>query len=158
MTDLKKRDIPLFLKENNLLYIVSEGKEIELHIKQCFPWSNPREFLSLRDCDDNEVCLIEDLNELDSETRGLLEEYLRSMGFVLEVTSVLEIKEDVELRQYKVDTAQGLRIFQTKLEDWPEILNDGSIVIEDLSGDLFRVKSFKELDSKSRQILGTYVS
>jgi hypothetical protein len=156
--DLKKRDLNLFRKENGLLYVLMEKREIEVHVKRCFPWSHPHEFLSLRDSDDNEVSLIEKLFEMDEETQRIIKEVLESMDFVLEIEKVFKIEEDVELRNYHVLTRQGERFFQTKLEDWPEVYDDGSILIRDLSGDHFRIASIKVLDPKSQKILSTYVA
>ena len=154
----KKQKLDLYLKENGLLYIVVEGKEVEVYVKQCFPWSHPEEFLSLRDKDDNEVCLIDCLGDLASETQEILRRYLDVIDFVLLVEKVIDIEEDVELRQFRVKTIQGERVFQTKLEDWPEVMDDGSILIEDLAGDLFKIKSLKFLDEDSKKILSTYVA
>ena len=152
------RDIKLYTKESGLLYVLYGEKEIEVHVKKCFPWSNPGEWLSLRDTDDNEICLIENLKSLDSVTANVLKEHLNLIDFVLEIKKIVNVFEDVELRRFEVETLQGVRKFQTKLEEWPEILDDGSIIIRDLSGDLFRVHSFEDLDLESKKLLGTYVA
>lgn len=153
-------DCTLKLKrqENGILVLKYGETWVEVFLKQCFPWSNPGEYLSLRDKDDNEVCLIEDLKEINEEARLLLEEEIRFSQFVLRIKSIEKIEEDVELRRYLVHTEQGLRVFQTKLEDWPEVHNDGVILIEDLAGDLFRIKNYRELDSQSQKELSPYVS
>jgi hypothetical protein len=39
----------------------------------CFPWSRPYEFISLRDDKGREQVLIEDLQQVDAPTRGLIE-------------------------------------------------------------------------------------
>jgi hypothetical protein len=150
--------LELYRKDNNLLYVKTEGREIQVHVKQCFPWSSPGTMLSLRDGDDNEVCFIENIDELDSTSRQILRDFLKLSDFVLEVIKIVDIKEDVELRQYDVTTRGGKRRFHTKLDEWPEVLDDGSVLIQDLAGDLFRIKSVEELDPNSQKILSTYVA
>jgi len=145
-------------KENGLLFVHYGEREVEVHIKQCFPWSGPGEFLSLRDKDDNEACLIENIHDLDAESQKIIREELSFSQFVLKVKKIVEIKEDVELRQFRVITDQGERVFQTKLEDWPEVLEHGVILIEDLAGDLFRIDNWHKLDQKSKKELSPYVS
>ncbi len=146
-------------KQPNGLLVLKYGEQwVEVFIKECFPWRSPGKYLSLRDKDDNEVCLIEDLMQLEEAARLLIEEELNFSQFVLEILSIEKIEEDVELRRYLVQTAQGERIFQTKLETWPELLEDGEVMIEDLAGDLFRIKNVNRLDEKSRQELSPYIS
>jgi hypothetical protein len=159
MKELKeKRNISIFKKENGLLFVNYGNQQIEVHIKQCFPWSTPGEFLSLRDKDDNEVCLIENLSELDSDTQKLIRQELSFSQFVLKIERVEKVEEDVELRQFHVLTNQGSRVFQTKLEDWPEVLENGVVLIEDLSGDIFRIEDWRLLDQSSKKELSAYIS
>ena len=130
----------------------------EVTLKECFPWSAPGKYLSLRDKDDNEIYLIEDHERLDREARELIEAELNFSQFVLTISSIDKIEEDVELRRFLVQTEQGSRIFQTKLESWPEVHEDGVILIEDLAGDLFRINNVNHLDEHSRKELSPYVS
>ena len=153
-----KDSVKIYLKENGLLYFSKDNKEIQIHVKKCFPWSHPKEFLSLRDNDDNEVFMVERLEDVDAKIQTILHNYMDLVDFILEIIKIHEIKEDIELRQYFVSTKQGRRTFQTKLEDWPEVMEDGSVLIEDLAGDLFKVRSYESLDEKSKKILSTYVA
>ncbi len=158
LTKTKIETLKLWRQSNGILCLKYGEREVEVFLKQCFPWSNPGEFLSLRDKDDNEVCLIENLNDLDQESRLLIEEELAFSQFVLHIEKIEKIDEDVELRSFRVHTSQGLRVFQTKLEDWPVPLANGTILIEDLAGDLFRIDNWKNLDSHSQKELSPYVS
>ncbi len=151
-------DIKLKKQANGILALQYGEQWIEVTLKQCFPWSLPGKYLSLRDKDDNEVCLIENLMDLEGETRELIEAELNFSQFVLKISSITKIEEDVELRRFLVETEQGSRIFQTKLECWPEVHEDGVILIEDLAGDLFRIDNVNQLDEQSRKELSPYVS
>lgn len=155
---MKECTLSLKRQENGILVLKYGEQWVEIFIKQCFPWSNPGEYLSLRDKDDNEVCLIEKLEDINGEARKLIEEEIKFSQFVLHITAIKKIEEDVELRRYLVQTEQGVRVFQTKLEDWPEVKEDGVILIEDLAGDLFRIENWKNLDSHSQKELSPYVS
>lgn len=155
MTECK---LDLKRQKNGILVLKYGERLVEVFLKQCFPWTHPGEYLSLRDKDDNEVCLIEKLEDINEEARVLIEEEIRFSQFVLNITSTEKIEEDVELRRYIVHTEQGIRVFQTKLEDWPEVKMDGVILIEDLAGDLFKINDWRKLDSKSQKELSPYVS
>ena len=107
------------------LIAIVDGEAVPVRLRQCFPWSEPHRHLSLRDDDDEEVALIEDPASLPMESRLALEQALAEAGFVLEVTRVLSIEEEVEIRQWKVETKHGVRSFQTHLDDWPRALPRG---------------------------------
>jgi hypothetical protein len=57
----------------------------------------------------------------------------------------------------RVLTAQGPRRFQTPLDGWPRELEDGSLVMADVFGDLYRVPDPAELDEKSRRLLSPFI-
>jgi hypothetical protein len=126
-------------------------------VRRCFPWTDPGRFISLRDDRNTELALIADPGELDSESRLVLEEALVEAGFVLEVTGVSAIEEEVEIRHWTVTTQQGPRTFQTRLDDWPHALSGGGLLIRDVAGDLYHVAAPERLDAKSRELLWAYV-
>ena len=72
---------------------------------------------------------------------------------MLEVTRVVSIDEEVEIRQWTVETRHGPRSFQTHLDDWPRLLPGGGLLIRDVAGDLYRL-TVTELDKKSRIAVG----
>lgn len=139
------------------LYAHVSGEPRVVHVRRCFPWSEPGQFVSLRDADGEEIALVEHPHELDDASRRALEEALADAGFVFAVTGVLEIDEEVELRRWRVRTQQGTRTFQTRLDDWPRNLADGSLLIRDVTGDLYRLPDPASLDRTSRTLLWAFV-
>ena len=139
------------------LVVMVDGALVPVRLRQCFPWSEPGLHLSLRDDADREVAIVDDPAELDAESRGVIEQALAEAGFVLEVTRVLDIEEEVEIRQWTVETRQGRRSFQTHLDDWPRGLPNGGILIRDVAGDLYRLAAPSQMDKKSRELLWAFV-
>jgi hypothetical protein len=131
--------------------------EKAVSVRRCFPWSEPSRHLSLRDTEEEEFALVRDPADLDGRSRAALEMALAVAGFVFEVTRVLEIDEEVEIRHWRVDTRQGLRTFQTRLDDWPRTLPNGGLLIRDLAGDLYHLGTPGQLDRKSRELLWAFV-
>jgi hypothetical protein len=139
------------------LVVLVGGEPVPVRLRQCFPWSEPGLHLSLRDDEDREVAIVDDPAELEPESRQALEQALAEAGFVLEVTRVLDIDEEVEIRQWTVETRQGPRSFQTHLDDWPRALPNGGILIRDVAGDLYRLAAPSRMDKKSRELLWAFV-
>ena len=150
-------DLTLRSAGDGHLVAVVDGKPVPVRLRQCFPWSEPGLHLSLRDDEDREVAIVDDPAELDAESRGAIEQALAEAGFVLEVTRVLDINEEVEIRQWTVETRQGRRSFQTHLDDWPRGLPNGGILIRDVGGDLYRLAAPSQMDKKSRELLWAFV-
>ena len=142
--------------DGRLLLVNNETKEA-VRVRQCFPWSQPHSHLSLRNDEDEELALVEDPADLDAESRQALELALAEAGFVLEVTRVLDIDEEVEIRQWTVETKHGRRFFQTHLDDWPRVLPKGGLLIRDVAGDLYHLAEPAKLDRKSRELLWAFV-
>jgi hypothetical protein len=138
------------------LVALTERGPVPVRVRQCFPWSEPHRHLSLRDAEEREVALVDDPALLGAASREALERALAEAGFVLEVTRVVSIDEEVEIRQWEVETRHGLRSFQTHLDEWPRQLPGGGLLIRDVAGDLYRL-TVTELDKKSRDLLWAFV-
>jgi hypothetical protein len=157
---LEERDenelIPLRTSPDGRLMALTERGAIAVRVRQCFPWSEPHRHLSLRDADEREVVYVDDPTTLGEVSRDALERAVAEAGFVLEVTRVLSIDEEVEIRQWTVETRHGERSFQTHLDDWPRVLPNGAILIRDVGGDLYRIV-VEEMDNRSRELLWAFV-
>ena len=138
------------------LHIIREGKPVTVMLHPCFPWSATTRYISLRENENKEIYLINRLEDLDDASRQAVEASLAESTFMLEVTAIKQIKKEFDLRLWTVDTKQGPRRFQTKLEDWPRNLPDGGMVISDLSGDLYHIADPDGLDRKSARLLWSY--
>ena len=124
---------------------------------RCFPWSNPGRYISLRDDKEREVAFVGDPADLDEESRAALAEELAQASFVLHVSRILEVKEELEIRVWKVQTKEGLRTFQTSRDEWPRPLPDGNLLLSDVAGDLYLVPRAAELDPTSRKVLWAFL-
>lgn len=142
--------------DGRLLAVVG-GKVVPVRLRQCFPWTEPSRHLSLRDVEDEEVAFVEDPADLAPGSRDALERALAEASFVLDVLRVVSVEEEVEIRQWRVETVQGPRAFQTHLDDWPRTLPNGALLIRDVAGDLYRIGDPKGMDARSRELLWAFV-
>jgi hypothetical protein len=152
-----KTELALRTSPDGRLLAHMGSKWVTVQLRQCFPWSEPGRHVSLRDDGDEERALVDDPAALPPESRRALERALAEAGFVLEVTRVLEIEEEVEIRQWTVETKHGKRSFQTHLDDWPRALPMGGLLIREVGGDLYRLPPPETLDPRSRELLWAFV-
>ena len=139
------------------LWATRGADERPVEVYRCFPWTEPGQFVSLRADDESEFGLVQDMTELDTASRGVLEQYLAEAGFVLEVTRIVDVDEEVEIRTWNVETRQGPRSFQTKRDDWPRELPSAGFLIRDVAGDLYHVGDTESLDPRSRELLWAFL-
>jgi len=149
----------LTIARNDSGQVVANNGAVKTPVRvcRCFPWSQPDQFISLRDEKENEVALIRDLNELDENSRRTLESALAEAGFMLEIERIESAEEIYEVRHWKVQTRQGARTFQTKLDEWPREVPGGGYLLRDIAGDLFHIPSPETMDEKSQAILWALV-
>lgn len=153
----RKATFALERRADGQLWLRAGASEKAVRVHRCFPWSEPGQFLSLRDEDDQEMVMITSLDALEPASRHALEGALLEAGFVLRVTEITDVDEEVEIRTWKVQTEQGPRSFQTRLDDWPSEVPGGGIVIRDVAGDLYHIANPDALDEKSRRWLWAFV-
>lgn len=156
-TLIAHNELTLELLPDERLLARRDGRSAVVSIRQAFPWSDPRRYLSLRDKDDEEFAFVADPASLRDSSRVALEAALVIAGFVMTVTRVASIEEEVEVRHWQVETEQGNRCFQTRLDDWPRALPDGGILVRDVAGDLYHVPDPDALDRPSRKLLWAFV-
>ncbi|NNM32463.1 MAG: DUF1854 domain-containing protein [Gemmatimonadetes bacterium] len=138
------------------LWLCRPGGRTPVSARPCFPWSAPERHVSLRDEEGQELAMVEDPSVLDGASQAALETALGKAGFLLRVTRIRDVDDEVEIRHWKVDTEQGPRSFQTALDIWPREMPGGGFVVEDVAGDLYYVDRPGSLDRKSRQFLWAY--
>ena len=139
------------------LWALRGDVERAVWVRRCFPWSEPTRFVSLRDDEEREFALVRDPAELEPSSRRVLEEAMVAAGFVFEIIRVMGIEEEVEIRHWRVETQQGARSFQTRLDAWPRLLPHGGLLIRDVAGDLYHVTDPGALDKQSRALLWAFV-
>lgn len=130
--------------------------EVEVH--RCFPWMEPGRFISLRMSEGEELALVKDLSDLAGASRPALAAALHPATFAFEVKKIEAIKKDLELRIWVVETEQGLRTFETELDDWPREVAGGALLIQDVGGDLYRITNHEALDAKSQKLLWAFLN
>lgn len=136
----------------------SRGEEERaVRVHRLFPWSEAARHVSLRDAGNREFALVGPGDRLDDTSRAALDEAVVAAGFVLEVTRVLAVDDEIEIRVWTVETRQGPRRFQTPLDEWPREVPAGGLLIRDVAGDLYLIPDPGALDARSRDLLWAFV-
>ena len=153
--------VDLFRREDGRLVLRhrKDGQAAETPVQAacCFPWSHPREFISLRDDKGKEQGFIDRLDDLPSGPRVLMDEELANRTFVPRIEAVESITPQAELFHWRIVTDAGPRSLLTPRHDYLHTLPDGKVVIKDVSNDLYLVENPSKLDPRSRRLLWAYL-
>jgi hypothetical protein len=141
--------------DGRLAVVQAEGCKAVRPVR-CFPWSRPGAYVSLRDDEDQEVAFVQDPADLDPESQRVLQEELAQAGFVLHIRRILSVREELEIRIWRVETQEGPRTFQTSRDEWPRALAEGSLLLRDVAGDLYLIPRAAALDASSRRVLWAF--
>ena len=144
-------------RADGLHVIDDDGTHRSVTARRCFPWSAPGTHVSLRDCEEEEVALVESVADLDEASREAVERALAESSFVMEIVRIDSIEEEFEIRAWNVRTRQGPRRFQTRRDEWPRELPGGGHLIRDVAGDVYRVADSGALDEQSRELLWAFM-
>ncbi len=124
---------------------------------RAFPFSAPDQWLSLCDESGHEVFCLNDVAELDRETRDQLAAELARREFVPRVLRILRVVKGGVASQWFVQSDRGETSFTLPSEDNIRRMgNDGALLI-DSHGIRYRITSVAQLDAHSRRILRQYL-
>lgn len=132
------------------LQLIDGAKRTAVVCKPCFPWSSPGTFISLIDSDGKTQKIVESLSDLSDRENEALVKAMTLSGFLFEITQIFEIEEEFELRHWHVETNQGMRTFQTAIENWPRPLAAETFLVEDIGGDLYLLRRSIFCQQKAR--------
>lgn len=132
-------------------------QETTIQIAACFPWSHPQQFISLRDDKGHELYLIDALQDLEAQRRGLIEEELALRNFLPRVLEIHNISDQMEFFHWEVLTTAGPRSFLTRRHERPRQLHDGQMLIKDVCNDIYIVSRSEDMDPKSLRLLWVYL-
>ncbi|OUR99842.1 hypothetical protein A9Q84_02095 [Halobacteriovorax marinus] len=139
---------------NGQLYF--KGKEVTLH--PCFPSQDRMSCISILDDDQNEVFFLKSLNELEVEQQEIVVKHLYIEELGHEITKILEIVEEIELRKFLVETRSGIATFYMRSEEWPNKVRDDHFQFLDIHGDIFYIKELLSLDTKSQKRVSPFIN
>ncbi len=136
-----------------------EGREDpieDVRIARCFPWSLPETYISIRDSEGKEIKLVENFDELDDETRGIITEELHDKVFNPQIQRVLDHKDEFGVTSFTVETDRGVVTFQIRSRDDIRILSSTRALFRDPDGNTYELADLTALDPASQKYFQDY--
>lgn len=150
------------------LELTLPGKEPEFFervvLLRAFPLTNPTEFISVKEPDSKElgngkeIGMIRYMNDFDEETTMLFLEELDRRYFAPKIKKIHSCREKFGYSYWNVETTAGSVTF-TLSNPFANIriLDGGSVLINDIDGNVFEITDPKKLDTASYKKIELYL-
>jgi hypothetical protein len=136
------------------LTVEDDRSYLEVAIVRAFPLSEPRAFLSVRDGANTEVGVISNPAALSRDSRTLVAEDLERRYLVPAVTRIVAARERFGTVDWTMETDRGRRQFTTRnLRENVQRPAPGRIILSDVDGNRYDVRSIDGLSLESRRLL-----
>jgi hypothetical protein len=122
-----------------------------------FPITAPRESISILSRDGYELAWIPNLDQLDKETRILIEDELEVREFMPEIHRITGVSGYATPCTWYVETNKGDTSFILKAEEDIRRLAPPTLMIMDKRGIQFLIRNPRGLDATSRRILDRFL-
>ena len=123
---------------------------------RCFPWSLPEAYVSIRTKEGKEIALLESLDELDDDSREVLEAELCGKVFNPKISRVLAAKNEFGVTSITAETDRGEVTFQIRSREDVRLLTPVRAIFRDVDGNNYELADVRQLDAASQKHLSEY--
>lgn len=156
------RDNAVFRRtEGGFVSLEYDGKQYaRVAVHRCFPFSDPTRYISIREPenDGREIGLIRDLQDLDKETRTMLEEQMALRYFTPLIQRIRDIKEEYGYSYWEVVTDKGACRFTVRMGTgnvYP--IGPNRYLVNDLDGNRFEIPDLYKLTPREIKKLDLFI-
>ena len=144
---------------SDLVLEIKSGEPVAgIRVVRCFPLTAGDCFIALRDRDNRELGIVEDLAALDAKSGRALAAELERAYFRPEITAVHAITEQYHVPTWQVDTDRGPRRFEIRSSRRDiRIMPHCRILIRDADGNHYEIPDYRRLDQASRALVENQV-
>jgi hypothetical protein len=133
-----------------------EEPVVDAVVARCFPWSLPESYISVRDAKGAEVALLRTLDELDGDSREVVEAELRDKIFNPKIHRITDLRDEFGVVTVTAETDRGEVSFQIRSRDDVRVLSAGRALLRDVDGNTYELPAIDALDKASRKHFQQY--
>ena len=123
---------------------------LKVKVVRAAPLSYPDRYISFLDAKDEEICMVDDLEQLDQQIRSLIDEELDRRYLTATILQVDAVRNEYGTSYWDVETDRGQREFVVQnVSENAQWLGDHRLLIIDVDGNRFEIPRLDELDKKS---------
>jgi hypothetical protein len=157
-----------FTRHGDTLGLTHSEGDISVHyprvvLRSCFPVSDGKVYLSVRDANDGkqtEIGIIEDWSSLLPEDRAAVSTELNLHYFVPKIQRILSISEELGFLYWSVETDKGPQDFvmRNSVIRYARQIKPGHWLLIDVNDARHEIMDIDALDRRSQKLLEQYLS
>ncbi|MDI6617111.1 MAG: DUF1854 domain-containing protein [Clostridiales bacterium] len=137
---------------------ISNGESYpRVNLFRSFPFSHPKEYISVRDEEDKEIGIIRNIEDFPDDAVKLFEEEFKRRYFAPVIKKINSVKDEFGYSYWDVDTDAGICRFTVQGRYNVISLGNGRVIISDVDGNRFEIPNYRLLDEKSIKRLEIYL-
>ncbi len=155
---IDKDNAKFSLTEGGFVRMEFRGKTCErIAVHRCFPFTQPDDFLSIRDEEGNELGIIHHLSDLSKEDQELLTRQMALRYFLPKIQKVNSVKDEYGYSYWDVVTDKGACRFTCSNHNAVAKLSETRLVIEDIHGNRYEIEDIYKLTPKEIKKIDLYI-
>lgn len=152
------------LDKNNATFTATSGGFVSLtyngttyarvNFYRTFPFTNPREYISVRETDEKarEIGIILSLSDLSKEQQTLIEQQLTIRYFTPTILKLIQLKQEYGYAYLDADTNYGRCKFITRISNSSIVaLSPTRVLLIDIDGNRFEIPDLSKLSKKEQR-------
>ena len=145
-------------QENGFLKVTLEDKVYEkVTLTRLLPYSQEDAYIAIMQ-NQEEIGIIKDLSELDSEQYDQVQKHLHYKYYIPEITKINNVKEKMGFLYMNLETKGGTK--EICIADFVSnirLIKDHLLSITDVEGNKYRMSNIQQLDKDSRQKIDIFL-
>jgi hypothetical protein len=132
------------------LTIEGDRSYLKVKVVRAAPLSHPDRFISFLDAKDEEICMVDELRDLDEQTRLIVAEELDRRYLTSIVERVESVRNEFGTSYWDVHTNRGRREFVVQnVAENAQWLTERRLLLVDVDGNRFEIPDLSQLDRRS---------
>lgn len=127
---------------------------IDAIVRRAFPMSRTESYFSVQNSDGEEVGILRSLEDLDHDSRKLVEGEIDRRYFTPKILQIKSLKQEGGMWTFEVATSRGpCTFFVRNWRDSSHEMSPGRFVIQSVDGQRFEVENYEALDTRSQVLI-----
>ena len=159
LAPLSPSDIHLYFDDFDDLTLDLNGEtHTELQTQRSFPLNAPTKFIALLNSKGKEIGIVEDMADLDPDSRKALQTALEQTYFMPSITRINNITTKYQVPTWHVETDHGPRSFEIPSSKRDvRVIGETRVLLRDADGNRYEIPDFRRLDPESIVFVETIV-
>lgn len=158
---LNKKNAEFSRTDGGFISLKYDGNEWDrVQVIRLFPFTEPDKFISIRTVEERskEIGVIEDMKDVSSDTKKMLEEQLNLHYFTPIIKKIMDIKDEYGYAYFHVLTDRGECRFTINMGGNAVVrLTDTRLLITDLDENRFEIPDVLQLTQKEQRKLDLFL-